>query len=397
MNQTPRKRVTILGATGSIGRSTLDVIRAHRDRFEVVALVAGQDVAGLVELAREFQPQYVALAEGGHHQALKNEMGLTASSSWIATGAGEQAVLEAVERDTDIVIAGIAGTAGLAPSYAALKAGRRMALANKECLVCAGEVFMRTARERGVEILPIDSEHNALFQALGTHTLEDVESMTLTASGGPFRTWTLEALKDVTIKQALSHPTWSMGAKVTIDSATLMNKGLELIEAHHLFGIEAQRLNVVVHPESIIHGLVSFKDGAVTAGMAAPDMRVAIAHALTYPHRLPVPTKRFDLVQLSKLTFETPDEVRFPCLRIAKQALAQGGVWPTVLNSANEQAVALFLEGALSFTQIAEHVEKSLMLYKGITQSPSSLSEALEIHVSVKKQREHMSHRLKVV
>jgi 1-deoxy-D-xylulose-5-phosphate reductoisomerase len=391
MNQITRKRVTILGATGSIGRSTLDVIRAHKDRFEVVALIAGQDASGLAELAREFSPECVALAEGEHYQALKEAMG----TSLIQTGAGEHAVLEAVERDTDIVIAGIAGTAGLAPSYAALKAGRRMALANKECLVCAGEVFMRTARERGVEILPIDSEHNALFQALGTHTLEDVESMTLTASGGPFRTWAVEALAHVTPKQALAHPTWSMGAKVTIDSATLMNKGLELIEAHHLFGIEAQRLNVVVHPESIIHGLVSFKDGAVTAGMAAPDMRVAIAHALTYPHRLPVPTKRFDLMQLGKLTFEAPDEARFPCLRLAKHALAQGGMWPTVLNSANEQAVSLFLQGALRFTQIADYVEKCLNLYSGFTASPSTLDEALEIHVNVKHLLEKSDKQLR--
>jgi 1-deoxy-D-xylulose-5-phosphate reductoisomerase len=375
------QRVTILGATGSIGCSALDVIRHHRDRFKIVALVAGRDVNNLAALAREFQPDCVALADASQAHGLNDALEGTS----IATGAGEQAVLEAVDRDVDIVIAGIAGTAGLIPTYASLKTGRRLALANKECLVCAGDVFMRTARERGVTILPVDSEHNALFQALAGHSLDDVESMTLTASGGPFRTWPLEAIEKVTPQQALQHPTWSMGAKITIDSATLMNKGLELIEAHHLFEIDAARLCVVVHPESIIHGLVAFKDGSVTAGMAAPDMRVAISHTLGFPERLEVPSRRFDLIALKSLTFEAPDNERFPCLQLARHALAQGGVWPTVLNGANEAAVALFLQGKISFGGIGRYVDNVLSSYSGATSAPQSIQDALAVHVNAQK------------
>lgn len=376
-----KRRITVLGATGSIGLSALDVIRHHRDQFEVIALVAHKNAVKLAELAREFKPHYVALADNSSAFALADAL----HGSGIACGAGDSAVLEAVVRDTDIVVAGIAGTAGLIPTYASLKSGRTIALANKECLVCAGEVFMRTAKERGVLVLPVDSEHNALFQALAGHQLDDVECMTLTASGGPFRTWSQEAIAKVTPQQALQHPTWSMGAKITIDSATMMNKGLELIEAHHLFGIEHTRLDVVVHPESIIHGLVHFKDGAVTAGMAAPDMRVALAHTLGFPQRLHVQSKRFNLLTLGKLTFEAPDEALFPCLRLAKQVLAQGGVWPTVLNSANEMAVARFLRSEITFGEIADVVVKALECYKGEVHAPQSIAQALDIHVNVQK------------
>jgi 1-deoxy-D-xylulose-5-phosphate reductoisomerase len=308
------------------------------------------------------------------------ELKAALSGTGIAAGAGPDAVREAVDLDADIVVAAITGTAGLMPTHRALQPGRRIALANKETLVAAGAPFMRDARRVGATILPVDSEHNALRQALGAGRLEDVVSMTLTASGGPFRTWTREKMAAATRLQASAHPVWSMGAKINIDSASLMNKGLELIEAHHLFGLGSDRLQVLVHPQSIIHGLVQWCDGAVTAGLAAPDMRVPIANCLGEGDRLTFPAQRLDLAAIGSFTFEQPDETRFPCLRLARQVLAEGGAMPTVLNAANEVAVHAFIAGEIGFLDIPRIVESTCETCRlSRSGTLSSVEEALAI------------------
>lgn len=369
-------RITLLGATGSIGRSTAAVITQHRDRFSLTALVGGSDAAALAATAKALGAGFAALADKSRGRALREAL----AGSGIASGAGPEAVAEAVERDCDLVVAAIVGTSGLGPTHRALKAGRRLALANKECLVCAGHAFMRDARAHGVAVLPIDSEHNALFQALGANPPDSVERMIITASGGPFRTWSAEAIAAATPDQALAHPTWSMGAKVTIDSAGLMNKGLELIEAHHLFGIPADRLDVLVHPQSIVHGLVAFKDGAVLAGLAAPDMCTPIAHCLGLPERLAMTTRRLDLAAIGGLTFEAPDTQRFPALELGRSALRSAGVLPTVLNAANEVAVEAFLARRIPFSMIATIVGEVCDHYAGRRlAAPDSIAEALSV------------------
>lgn len=374
--------VTILGATGSVGRSTLDVLRHHADRFAVGAVVGGSNAAALADLARSCGATFAALADEGQNAALKSAL----SGAGIASGAGESAVLDAVERDADLVFAAISGAAGLRPTHAALKPGRKLALANKETLVCAGDVFMADAERIGVTILPVDSEHNALQQAMGAGSIADVLTLILTASGGPFRTWTLEQIRAATPAEASAHPTYAMGAKINIDSATLMNKGLELIEAHHLFGVDSDRLGVVVHPQSIIHGLVEWRDGALTAGLATPDMRIPIAHCLGDGGRLAIPARRLDLAAIGRLTFEKPDEERFPCLALARSALKQGGAMPTILNAANEVAVAAFMAGAIGFLDIARVVAQACESgASSDRQSPSSIDEALAIDEEVRR------------
>ncbi|MFM2443607.1 MAG: hypothetical protein RJB09_793, partial [Pseudomonadota bacterium] len=287
-------------------------------------------------------------------------------------------------RPADWVMAAISGSTGLRPTLAAVERGATVALANKECLVCAGDLFMRTAAQAGTRILPMDSEHNAIFQALGSNTAEDVEEMILTASGGPFRTWSAEAIAAATPEQALAHPNWSMGPKVTIDSASLMNKGLELIEAHHIFGISAHKLGVLVHPQSIVHGLVSFADGAVVAGLACPDMKVPIAHCLGFPARVPTAARRLDLAAIATLSFEKPDFGRFPALSVAMAALEQGGAMPTVLNAANEIAVEAFLARRIGFMDIARIVEACCQAAARDTngRTPQSVAEALDVDSS---------------
>ncbi|HMO28234.1 1-deoxy-D-xylulose-5-phosphate reductoisomerase [Enterovirga sp.] len=369
-------RVTILGATGSIGRSTAAVLRGHRERFSVSAVVAGRDVAGLAAAAIDLGAGFAALAE----PTLLAELREALAGTGIACGAGASALREAVDREADLVVAAISGVAGLVPTRDALREGRSVALANKESLVSAGTAFMREAAERGAAILPMDSEHNALAQALAAGHPEDVESLTLTASGGPFRTWTLEAMRAATQAQTARHPTYSMGAKINVDSASLMNKGLELIEAHHLFGVPPERLEVVVHPQSIIHGLVQWRDGAVTAGMAHPDMRVPIAHCLGLDRRLATGVPRLDLAAIGRFTFEEPDLGRFPCLRLAREALAGGGPMPTVLNGANEVAVEAFLKGRLGFLDIARVVESTLDWAAGAPlPAPRTIEDALAL------------------
>jgi 1-deoxy-D-xylulose-5-phosphate reductoisomerase len=380
------RRLTILGATGSIGRSTADVIAAAPGRFVVEAVVGGRDAKALAAMARELGAACAVLADPAGYGELSELL----AGSGIEVGAGPQAVVEAALRPVDMLVAAISGAAGVAPTHAALAAGRTIALANKECLVCAGAAFMATARRTGAQLLPMDSEHNAIHQALGGADPATIEKMILTASGGPFRTWTREAIDAATPAQALAHPKWSMGPKISIDSASLMNKGLELIEAHFLFGVEAERLDVLVHPQSIVHGLVSFADGAVTAGMAHPDMKTPIAHCLGWPERIAAPVRRLDLAELGTLTFERADLERFPALGLAMAALARGGGLPTILNAANEVAVAAFLAGRIGFRDIAGGVEATCeaMERAGEAREPQSVDEALAVdHIARERAR----------
>ncbi|KAA2237016.1 1-deoxy-D-xylulose-5-phosphate reductoisomerase [Salinarimonas soli] len=370
------RQVTVLGATGSIGRSTADVLRAAPERFAVSALVGGRDAAALARQAVELRASFAALADPAGLPDLRDAL----QGTGIACGAGEAAVREAAERDADIVVAGISGVAGLAPTRAAMKPGRSLALANKECLVSAGEAFMADARRIGVTVLAMDSEHNALWQALQAGRREDVVSLTLTASGGPFRTWPADRIAGATAAQALKHPVWSMGAKISIDSATMMNKGLEIIEARHLFDVPPDRLEVLVHPQSIVHGLVQWRDGSVTAGLGAADMRIPIAHCLGEGGRLDFPGTRLDLAAIGALTFEAPDVERFPCLRLAREALVAGGAVPTVLNAANEVAVDAFVRGRIGFLDIAGLVDETCAAWgaHGASAAPT-VEEALVV------------------
>ncbi|HEY8384200.1 MAG TPA: 1-deoxy-D-xylulose-5-phosphate reductoisomerase [Microvirga sp.] len=368
------RSLTILGATGSVGRSTAEVVRAHRDAFAVEAVVGGRDTRALAALARDLGARYAAVADERALPDLRAEL----FGSGIACGAGDTAVMEAVDRPADLVLAAISGTAGLRPTHAALKAGRRIAIANKESLVCAGEAFMRDARRIGAEVMPVDSEHNALDQALAAGSIEDVVTATITATGGPFRTTPRERIAAAPAAEAGKHPVWSMGSKINIDSATLMNKGLELIEAHHLFGLPDERLDVLVHPEAIVHGLVQWSDGALTAGLALPDMKVPIANALRHRHRVPMDLPRLDLAAISRLTFERPDEARFPCLALARSALRAGGAMPTVLNAANEIAVAAYMAGQIGFYGVSDTVESVCSRLAGRAWgSPATVEEAL--------------------
>ena len=367
--------MTVLGATGSIGTSTMDLLRRSRERFRVEALTAHSNVAALAELAKEFNVRFAAVAEESRYDELKAAL----AGTGIAVGAGESAMIEAAQRPANWVMAAMSGAAGLKPAIAAAERGVTVALANKECLVCAGEVFMRTAEENGACVLPVDSEHNALFQAMGAGRREDLTKVILTASGGPFRTWTREQIENATIEQALKHPNWSMGRKITIDSASMFNKGLEIIEAYHLFDLEPEQIEVLVHPQSIIHGLVEFSDCSVIAQMGAPDMRTPIAHCLAWPERIDGPAKKLDLAAIGQLTFEAPDPVRFPSLRLVQEALRAGGAMPTVFNAANEVAVDAFLNGRIGFGGIARLVEATMTAAARTNALPTSADDALSI------------------
>jgi 1-deoxy-D-xylulose-5-phosphate reductoisomerase len=378
-------RVSVLGATGSIGTSTIDLLTRAPGRYRVEALVANRDAAKLAAAAKATGARFAAVADPAGYQDLAAAL----SGTGIEAAAGPDAVIEAAQRPADWVMAAIVGTAGLAPSLAALAPGRMLALANKECLVTAGALFMRRAAEVGATVLPVDSEHNAVFQGLTAGPRAAVEKVTLTASGGPFRTWTKAAIDAATPEQALKHPNWSMGAKVTIDSASLMNKGLELIEAKHLFQLDASQLGVLVHPQSIVHALVQYSDGAVLAQMSVPDMRVPIAHCLAWPVRLDGPVTRLDLATIGSLTFEQPDLDRFPALRIAMAVLAAGGAAPTVLNAANEVAVAAFLQRRLTFPGIAGLVAATLdAISPG--KAPETLAEAFELDAEGRRVAENL-------
>ena len=372
------KRLVLLGATGSIGRSCTQVIAAAPERFAVEAVVGGRDGAALARSAIALGAKFAAIADPAGYPDLKAGV----AGRKIEIAAGEDAMLEAARRPADLVVSGIVGAVGLAPTFAAIREGRAVALANKETLVCAGYAVMQAVKRFGARLLPLDSEHNAIFQALGGRDAVEIVRMTLTASGGPFREWSAERIAGATCAEALAHPKWSMGAKISVDSASLMNKGLELIEAHHLFAIAPERLAVVVHPQSIVHGLISFLDGSTIAGMASPDMRTPIAHCLAYPDRIESGVAAPDLAELGRLTFEAPDLARFPALRIAREALAEGEGAPTALNAANEIAVAAFLDGRIGFGGLAPLVERTLELMRaaGETSTPATVAEAVAIH-----------------
>ena len=371
------RSVSILGATGSIGASTVDLIKRAPDNYQVEAVSARRNAAALAKIARELGAKLAVVADPAAYNDLKSAL----SGSNIEPAAGEAALLEAAQRPADWVMAAISGSIGLKPTLAAIERGATVALANKECLVCAGALFMRRAASVGATVLPVDSEHNAIFQALGAGSREDVKRIILTASGGPFRNWSLEAIRTATREQALRHPNWSMGPKITVDSASLMNKGLELIEAHHLFAIPPDEIDVLVHPQSVVHGLVEFRDGSVVAQMGPPDMRIPIAHCLAWPRRLDGPAPRLDLAKLRELSFETPDTARFPALALARRALSTGGAAPTVLNAADEIAVGEFIAGRISFPAITALVEATLdaAAARGLLAEPANVDGALAV------------------
>ena len=350
------RTVTVLGATGSIGDSTMDLLRGARDRYQVEALTANSNVEGLARLAKEFGARFAAVADPARLDELKQALAGTSTEC----GAGESAIIEAAARPADWVMAAVSGAAGLKPALAAVDRGASVALANKECLVCAGDFFMQRAAKAGACILPADSEHNALFQALSSGNREELVRVIITASGGPFRTWAATDIEQATLAQALKHPNWSMGQKITIDSASMMNKGLEVIEASYLFALTPDEIDVLVHPQSIIHGMVEFSDRSVVAQLGAPDMRIPIAHCLGWPDRIVGPSARLDLAEIGQLTFEAPDFERFPGLRLAYESLRTGRGATTVYNAANEVAVAAFIAGQIKFGAIARLVEATI-------------------------------------
>jgi len=350
------RSVTVLGATGSIGDSTMDLLRGARDRYRVEALTGNSNVHGLAQLAREFNARFAAVADPARLSELREAL----AGTGIECGAGESAIIEAAARPADWVMAAVSGAAGLKPALAAVDRGATVALANKECLVCAGDFFMERATKAGACILPSDSEHNALFQALASGNRDELVRVIITASGGPFRTWAAADIEQATLAQALKHPNWSMGQKITIDSASMMNKGLEVIEAAYLFTLKPEEIDVLVHPQSIIHGMVEFSDRSVVAQLGAPDMRIPIAHCLGFPDRIKGPSARLDLAKIGQLTFEAPDFERFPALRLAYEALRTGRGATTVFNAANEIAVAAFIAGQIKFGAIARLVEATI-------------------------------------
>ncbi len=350
------RRVTILGSTGSVGCNTLDLIERQPEAFAVEALTANDSVGRLAEQARRVGAKLAVVADSSRYQDLKEAL----AGSGVEVAAGARAVAEAAGRPAEWVMAAIVGAAGLAPTLAAVRRGAIVALANKETLVCAGSLMTSEVVRHGATLLPVDSEHNAIFQVLDFERLDAVDRITLTASGGPFRTLSRAAMAEVTPEQAVAHPNWDMGAKISVDSATMMNKGLELIEAHHLFGLDEARIDILVHPQSVVHSMVAYSDGSVLAQLGQPDMRTPIAYTLAWPERMAAPVARLDLAEIGQLTFEAPDSVRFPALRLARQALRAGGSAPTILNAANEVAVAGFLDGRLGFLGIADVVERTL-------------------------------------
>ena len=352
-----KRQIALLGSTGSIGTQALDVVRDNTDRFEIYALVARQNVDLLAQQAREFRPEVVVIADEQYYAPLKEALADLPMKVW----AGADAIADVVQMaPVDVVLTAMVGYAGLRPTLAALDAGKAVALANKETLVVAGELVTATARRTGAPILPVDSEHSAIFQCLVGQDASAVEKVILTASGGPFRTTPREALADVTPAEALRHPNWSMGAKVTIDSASMMNKGFEMIEARWLFGLPPERIEVVVHPQSIVHSMVQFADGAVMAQLGTPDMHLPIAYALAYPRRLRSAAPRLDFAQLSTLTFEAPDRVRFRNLDYAYEAARRGGNMPCILNAADEVAVAAFLSGKIGFLAMSDLIAETM-------------------------------------
>ncbi|MGQ0741632.1 MAG: 1-deoxy-D-xylulose-5-phosphate reductoisomerase [Alphaproteobacteria bacterium] len=376
------RSITILGSTGSVGASTLDVIRAARESygrgaFPLEALTAQKNVAALIQQAREFLPRFVVIGDAGLLPQLRDAL----EGAGIETAGGAEALLDAAMRPSELVMAAVVGAAGLGPTLAAVNRGAIVALANKECVVAAGDVLRRAVARSHAALVPVDSEHNAVFQLLGYGEASAVEKVTLTASGGPFLSWPVERLARATPSEATSHPNWRMGAKISVDSATLMNKGLELIEAHLLFDIAPEKLDVLVHPQSIVHCLVAYTDGSVLAHMAAPDMRTPIAYALAWPRRIASQSRRLDLAACGTLAFSRPDAERFPCLKLARTCLQRGGAAPTILNAANEVAVEHFLGRNIRFMDIASTVERTLeaLARDAMGHAPATLDEVMAI------------------
>ena len=373
------KKISILGATGSIGKSTLDLIERSPGEFEVVALTASVNVKALAEAAVRTNAKLAVIADEGRLAELQHAL----SATDCRCTAGADALVEAAAGEANLVMAAIVGCAGLQPTMAAVEAGKTVALANKEALVTAGELMTRAAQAHGATLLPVDSEHNAIFQCLAGSSRDDISRIILTASGGPFRTASVEQLQAATPAQAVAHPKWDMGAKISVDSATLMNKGLELIEAHYLFGLPSGQIDVLIHPQSVVHSLVEFLDGSILAQLGSPDMRIPIAYALAWPERMRTPAQRLDLAEIARLEFEEPDLGRFPALRLAREALEEGGAAPVVLNAANEVAVASFLGGHIQFPEITTLVERELE--RNRRPAPGSIEEVFEIDTNVRQ------------
>jgi 1-deoxy-D-xylulose-5-phosphate reductoisomerase len=366
------RKIAILGATGSIGTSTLDLVERDPERFEVVAVTAATNVEALADIARRTNARLAVISDERLLPELRERLAGTACEA----SAGEGALVEAA-LSAELVVAAIVGCAGLRPVMAAVEAGRTIALANKEALVTAGELMTGAAARSGATILPVDSEHNAIFQCFAGSNKGSVSRIILTASGGPFRTASAQTMRDASPAEAVAHPNWSMGAKISVDSATMMNKGLELIEAYHLFGVPSERIDIVIHPQSVVHSLVEFADGSVLAQLGSPDMRIPIAYALAWPERMATPAQRLDLAAIARLDFEAPDLERFPALKLARDALEAGGAAAIVLNAANEAAVARFLAGSIGFTDIARLVRGALEDSKHAP--PRSIEEVFEI------------------
>lgn len=354
--ETPPRSVTILGSTGSIGCNTIDLIDREPHAFTVEALTGNRNVAVLVEQARRLRPKLAVVGDPEGYRALKDGL----AGTGIEAAAGPEAVIEAATRRAEWVMAGIVGAAGLEPTLAAVRRGAVVGLANKECLVCAGDLMVREITRCGATVVPVDSEHSAIFQVFDFDNADKVDQIILTASGGPFRALDREAMASMTPAQAVAHPNWDMGAKISVDSATMMNKGLEIIEAFHLFPVRRDQIGVVVHPQSVVHSMVAYVDGSVLAQMGTPDMRTPIAYALGWPRRMTAPAPRLNLTEIGDLTFEAPDEERFPALRVARDALNRGGTAPTIMNAANEVAVQSFLTGRIRFLDIADLVAETL-------------------------------------
>jgi 1-deoxy-D-xylulose-5-phosphate reductoisomerase len=382
------RTISIFGATGSVGLSTLDLVRQHRDKYRVLALTANGNAVDLAKLAREFEPEVAVVADQSAYPPLKEALADTATKA----AAGDAALVEAAQMGADWTMAAIVGCAGLPPTMAAIEAGKTVALANKEALVSAGDLMMAAVERSGATLLPVDSEHNAIFQCLAGGRIDQVRKITLTASGGPFRTFSLDQMRAVTPAQAVAHPNWDMGAKISVDSATMFNKGLELIEAHHLFPVGLDKLDIVVHPQSVIHSMVEYVDRSTLAQLGSPDMRIPIASALAWPERIETNSAPLDLARISKLEFEAPDIARFPALRLARSAAVQGGAVPAILNAANEVAVAAFLSGQIGFLDIANVVSSTLDGYS--PNAPHSLDQLFSIDAAARAYAKGLMEKL---
>lgn len=382
------RRLSLFGATGSVGQSTLDLVRRDGEAWQVDVLTANSDVAELAKLAQEFCPGLAVIAD----EARYHDLAAALAGTGIETAAGADALIEAARRPADLVMAAIVGCAGLAPTMAALEAGTPVALANKESLVSAGALMTAAAKRSGAAILPVDSEHNAIFQCLAGGRIEQVRRIILTASGGPFRTMGAADMAQVTPAQAVAHPNWSMGAKISVDSATMMNKGLELIEAHHLFPVGLDRIEILVHPQSVVHSLVEYVDCSTLAQLGSPDMRIPIASALAWPDRMATPCAPLDLASIARLDFEAPDEIRFPATALCRAAIAEGGARPAQLNAANEVAVAAFLAGRISFPAIVDTVKR--VLDAAAPPPPASLHDIFSVDASSRAAAQHFVDQL---